>query len=479
MQVTNTLSLHAKVITPPSIFTSSYAGNKQSVNPRGWIVNAGAQKQNFMNFVPSGNVFLESIAKLPSGIFLEFVELIWTSVNEIQNKLELFWMEFNPTVLFRKLFLFKSIDDVKTPESFPPLRSLFNSMEDMMRKLVSNNSLNKSCLGKLHSFLFLINKFKTSIYEHKVHLFFGCVKDDNQKPLINLLRGRSSSSKFITREDFFDRAHPFIFGKALKIFSVIIDLKINFTVATNLQDSKIVDEMLSDVYMMSRYPTCPSTEYCFQTAHKSVNFLKNASPGNFNILISVLTDLENSIMFSNPLPETLSSSIPVEKIQARKPQVKSIKLITPTLHRNDSNRDSSFSSSSSPTTNNGSPTKASGTQFSDSIDVDDGTDTDDDQVLNKRSSHDRNERLITIVDNIFTSFLLLLFFIYLFYFNYYDSASRLQSGNKTPVTERDSLSANKKLVTSTSSSGLNKRLITVVDNLATSFVILLFYFILN
>ena len=166
MQVTNTLSLQAKVITPPSIFTFSYAGNKQSVNPRGWIVNAGAQKQNFQSFVPSANVFLESIAKLPRGIFLEFVDLIWTSVNDIQNKLEQFWTEFNPIVLFKKLFLFKSIDEVNTPESFPPLRSLVNSMEDMMRKLVAINPGNKSCIGKLHSFLFLINKFKTSIYEH-------------------------------------------------------------------------------------------------------------------------------------------------------------------------------------------------------------------------------------------------------------------------------------------------------------------------
>jgi hypothetical protein len=232
--------------------------------------------------------FFKVLTNLDGGVFVHFVDLVWKHLHLLQDKVQGYYLEFGSSLQFKKVLFFKNIEDVKTPESFPSLRFIVKSLEDMVIKLVETHQDKDPKSNKLRQFQFAILKFQTAVYEHQIHLFFGCVKDDHLKPMINLLQGERPS-QFITRADFFDRAQPLIFGKAIKIFCVVLDLGLNLTSSSNLHESKLVDNILNDKFC-SRFKTCPSTDCCMQLAHRLVNNLSNAPLGTYNIMISVLND---------------------------------------------------------------------------------------------------------------------------------------------------------------------------------------------
>jgi len=420
--------------------------------------------KNTETLLPQGKSILQVFSSLNKGVFVHFVLLVWSGLTNLQDKLEGIHSDLCPSLQFKKIFSFKNIEDVKTPELFPPLRYIVNSMEDMAIKLDQTYRGKNERSTKLRQFQYAIKNFQTAVYEHQIHLLFGCVKDDNQKPMINLLRGKNPS-QYITRNDFLDRAHPLIFGKAIKIFCVVLDLGINLTSSTNLNESKLIDEILNDRYC-SRFPSCPSTDSCMQLAQRSIEYLSQADPAFYNIMISVINDLENGIKkISSPGLET--SSLCRVKIQARKAQVLSntellngIKMTTPVLSRNDSTTDSSLSTSSS-SKNISVSTAAASSAFSDryeqisnnelpgtkesrndsrmhdssrnkenipnkeyvlhkrnssSLDDDDHGGDDDDDNLDDVFFNTEKPRLIIVVDNPPATYLsqLFLFFIHLF-----------------------------------------------------------------
>ena len=387
---------------------------------------------------------------------MHFVDLVWKHLHLLQDKVQGYYLEFGSSLQFKKVLFFKNIDDVKTPESFPSLRFIVKSLEEMVIKLVGAHQDKDPKSTKLRQFQFAILKFQTAVYEHQIHLFFGCVKDDHLKPMINLLQGERPS-QFITRADFFDRAQPLIFGKAIKIFCVVLDLGLNLTSSSNLHESKLVDNILNDKFC-SRFKTCPSTDCCMQLAHRLVNNLSNAPHGTYNIMISVLNDLENGIKKkSSSRLESSSSFNGGVKIQARKAKVlsntellSSIRMNTPVLSRNDSTTDSSLSTTNS--LSNAAASTASSERYeqitnkalhssmhgsrnkenmvntlrlvepnkrgASTLD-DDDYDNDDDNLRDISFSPSKKPRLIIVVDNpaTYLSHLFLLFvylFIYLF-----------------------------------------------------------------